>query len=262
MAIVVNTIAPPLEISVADAVWAQAVISNARNYSEDALAAAVTRAYHALRDHLVRAGARHMVRMWNYIPGITDAMPSGGDRYMAFNAGRFDAMSVWFGDVDQIVSHAPAASGVGTTGGDLIIHAMALDRPGTAVQNPLQTPAARYSPRFGPRPPCFARATRVGHTVLVSGTAAIRGEDTVAADFPGQLDVTLNNLAALPTRGLAAYRSLRAFLPDLSHQPALATRLSKVLAADCRVRYEEAALCRPDLLVEIEGIASDSRTHE
>ena len=47
-------------------------------------------------------------------------------------------------------------------------------------------PSYRYSRRFGPRPPCFARATVLhlgaagdAPLVLVGGTASIRGEDSV-----------------------------------------------------------------------------------
>ena len=44
--------------------------------------------------------------------------------------------------------------------------------PGVAIENPRQTPSYHYSRRYGPRPPCFARATRFG-SLLFIGTPEI-----------------------------------------------------------------------------------------
>lgn len=258
MAVQAQRISPPLDVPLPYATWVEATIPQARRLSEDELAATVTEAYGAVREQL---SGLSIVRMWNYIPGITDPLGPGRDRYMAFNAGRYAAMSTWFGGPEQLLANAPAASGVGASGDDLIIHALALPQPGVSVQNPWQTPAVDYSQKFGPRPPCFARATRVGDLLLVSGTAAIRGEESVAGDLAGQLRTTLENLAVLPHGGLRAYRSLRVFLPDVTHRADVGAKLLAATARGCDMSFVHAALCRRELLVEIEGIANESRPH-
>ena len=80
---------------------------------------------------------------------------------MVFNAGRFEALSDWFGGPGRLPDSLPAASAVGHDGDDFAVHCLLLSRPGVAVENPRQVPAFRYSARYGPRPPCFARATVV-----------------------------------------------------------------------------------------------------
>ena len=53
------------------------------------------------------------------------------------------------------------ASAVGITGSDLFIHCLALERPGTPVENPRQTPAWQYFSPVRSAAPCFSRATIV-----------------------------------------------------------------------------------------------------
>jgi chorismate lyase/3-hydroxybenzoate synthase len=106
---------------------------------------------------------------------------------------------------------------VGTAGSALEIHVLLAAAEGETVENPLQFPAYRYSQRYGKRPPCFSRAMRVefpSPCLLVSGTAAIRGEDTRYAGSPlRQFLLTLENLRALlesvrpvhPTGGIGIF---------------------------------------------------------
>lgn len=267
MTLEINAIQQPFAIGLPDnllasVTWASAVVRGARPLDENAFADAVRLAYEELRAeiHSIDAGL-HVVRLWNHIPGITETITHGRDRYMAFNAGRFAAMCDWYGGADRLIASAPAASGVGHGGDDLLVIAMAARQPGVAVQNPLQIPAVDYSARFGRRPPCFARATRLGSTLLVSGTAAIRGEESVAGDLRNQLDITLENLAALTPGGLADYRSLRVYLPDIDNQNAVSARLKDAFPGECAVTFMRAELCRRELLIEIEGVAGDSSGH-
>ena len=122
-------------------------------------------------------------------------MVDGLDRYMVFNAGRHDAYSDQCGALGT-------ASAVGIKGSDLSIHCLALEEPGTPVENPRQTPAWQYSARYGPLPPCFSRATIVDlagrRTLLIGGTASVVGEDSRhAGEFDAQVEETLLNLEAL-----------------------------------------------------------------
>jgi chorismate lyase/3-hydroxybenzoate synthase len=193
----------------------------------------------------------HVARMWNFIPQIHATLDNGEDRYMAFNAGRHDAMASCFGPA--LAARVPAATGVGHPGEDLHIHAFALAQPGVPVNNPLQVPAYRYSARYGRLPPCFARATRTPHGLLISGTASIRGENTVAPDdLHRQLALTLENLHAL-TAG-RPLKHPRAYVPPEVDREEVAAKLEEHFPD---VEIIEADLCRRDLLVEIEGIVTE-----
>lgn len=235
-------------------------VAGARHLSAAAFADATLQAYRSLRDTLQSAGDRHVVRIWNYIPALLADAGDGTNRYMAFNAGRFAAMCEWFGD-DALAARAPAGTGVGNPGDDLVIHVLTTPTEGTAVQNPRQTPAMHYSARYGPRPPCFARATRVGRVLLVSGTAAITGEDTVAPnELSKQLDLTLSHLATL-ANGLGRYRALRAYVPHADDAAAVRDRLNADVP-HAAVTVHVTDLCRPELRVEIEGVAIEGEPHE
>ena len=217
---------------------------------------ATREAYLDLHSRLRASRTMHIVRLWNFIPALLEATGPDMNRYMAFNAGRYAAMREWYGDA--LAAHAPAGTGVGSPGDDLVIHALGCPTPGTAVQNPRQTPPVDYSPRYGPRPPCFARATRVGRCLLVSGTAAITGEDTVAPDdLARQLTLTLDHLLAL-VGSLAAYRTLRAYVPRAADLLEVKETLEAHFSPGIVVQFVVTDLCRPELRVEIEGVADDS----
>ena len=141
------------------------------------------------------------------------------------------------------------------------------------MANPRQIAPHRYSAKYGPLPPCFARATVLAEAglVLVGGTASIRGEDSLhGTSLPLQLCETLTNLAsvvetaeakvggAAPLRGqeewLARYREVRVYYPRLVDAPELETLLRGAFGSACRVEMRRADLCRAELLVEIEGV--------
>ena len=241
-------------------------------------------AYSAIAAQLDRARAPHPVRFWNYIPDIHRPCGAGLDRYMAFNAGRFAACSDWFGGPDTFDRVLATGSGVGHSGDDLVIHALAAAAPGTAVENPRQIPAYRYSRRFGPRPPCFARATVVrpaggAPLVLVGGTASIRGEASVhVGDLRAQTLETFRNLASLVRSAagggggapaadadadfdgnpadLGAFRDLRVYHFRDADRDAVEDLVRSTFPDVTRVEYMRADLCRPELAVEIEGVAA------
>ena len=48
-----------------------------------------------------------------------------------------------------------------------VIHCLAADRPGAAVNNPRQVAPYHYSQRFGPLPPCFSLDSPTGRTATV-----------------------------------------------------------------------------------------------
>ncbi|MEM8739059.1 MAG: hypothetical protein AAGG38_11365 [Planctomycetota bacterium] len=231
---------------------------------------ATARAYQTLRDALDAGPARHPVRFWNFIPSIGHAARDRRlDRYMVFNAGRFDAFTQWFSgsDPDLLIPRIATASGVGHHGPDLIVHALADRYPGTPVENPRQIAAYRYSAAYGPLPPCFARATRLAPDadqparVLVGGTSSIVGEASVhRGDLAAQTRETLDNIHALlraaGAPGLDALHHVRVYYVHAADAPAirrdLLGRLPRLRGA---LEMIHAPLCRPDLGVEIEGLA-------
>jgi len=217
------------------------------------------------------------VRVWNHIPNIlapAQGGDAGVDRYMAFNAGRFEAYERWYGTAG-FGQRVPTASGVGHEGHDLFIHALAARQAGEAVDNPRQVPPYRYSARYGRIPPCFARATQVLHRgqrwLLAGGTSSVHGEASVhVGDLEGQIRETLLNLAALTSSAqrqppaerlseaggaLQCYRELRVYHVRRQDQGVIAEAIARWLGQVQRVEFMAAVLCRADLLVEIEGLA-------
>jgi chorismate lyase/3-hydroxybenzoate synthase len=193
---------------------------------------------------------------------------------MAFNAGRFEALSEWFGK-ESFDTRVATASGVGHGGQDLVLHVLAADRPGRAVDNPRQVAPYRYSRKYGPLPPCFARATVVkppfeAPLVLVGGTASIVGEESVhRGDLERQTDETLTNLAVLLRAAagapedrledraatLAGFRDVRIYYPDPRRLEELRVLLGNAFPGAGSVEWVRADVCRAELLVEIEGVA-------
>lgn len=237
-------------------------VTAARSLDEHALHARTLEAYRELARRIATTGGGAVVRMWNFIPDLLLPTSNGRDRYMAFNEGRFEAMCEWFDGEANLLTRAPAASGVGTSSGDLSIHALVSHSPGIAIQNPRQSPAVHYSKRFGPRPPCFARATRCGNLLLVSGTAAITGEDSVTGSLELQLDVTLQNLRTLLTASLGhddlrAFSQVRVYFPRPTDADSIERRMTDAFGA-IPIELINVDLCRRELLVEIEGVAGES----
>jgi len=232
---------------------------------------AVMDAFAAVFDQLGPAGAVHPVRFWAFVPDIHAQLEPDLDRYMVFNAARFAAFSAWYGGRDAFPRALATASAVGTSGGDLVLHCLAADAAGQPVENPRQVPAYRYSRRFGPMPPCFARATVVrprgaAPLLMVGGTASIRGEESMhETDLAAQMDETLANLASVvgaawserpeASAALARYRHLRAYHRREADRREVEMRMRCAFPGLQRLELLSAELCRVELLVEVEGLA-------
>lgn len=243
----------------------RATVHDAAHLDDPALATATRRAYLRLARTLDER-RQHAWRFWNYVPDLLAPAQLAENRYQVFNTGRFEALRSWYGE--RIADHLVAATAVGHEGADLVIDLLAGASQASSVENPRQISPLHYSSRWGPRPPCFARAVLVTpgglgsrRLVLVSGTASIVGEDSRHAGEPSaQIDETLANLVALLeeverlTRARAAFTSLRAYVA-----PRVAAE-SVMQAASQRfpvpIETVAAHLCRPELVVEIEGVAT------
>ena len=233
---------------------------------------------------LIREGdARCPIRFWNLIPNIVEPIDDVMDRYMVFNAGRYAAYCDWYGGPEAFAENVATATGIGHDGRDLLIYALASDRAGVHMTNPRQTQPHGYSQRFGPLPPCFARATVAdgldddAKTVLIGGTASIRGEETVCVgDVAGQTAVTMENIAALigaccrrigvdvpedaPVEEvLRRVTSLYVYCVHREDMPAVEQVVRRFAPHVSDVPCYRADICRPELLVEIEGTARAGR---
>eukprot|EP00752_Nemacystus_decipiens_P015802 g14112.t1 len=190
-----------------------ATLPRANTMDATQLQAAVTNLYDQVFALLRQTGHHSLLRVWNGLPGIVQRLNAPADqlaaweskapdhepfdRYMAFNAGRSAAFIQHFGET-QLPRCTPAATAVGHLGEHLQVHLLASNRPGHPLENPRQTPAYRYSPRYGPRPPVFVRAMRFEQHLFVSGTASIVGEESQHPDqLQAQFDETLANINAV-----------------------------------------------------------------
>jgi chorismate lyase/3-hydroxybenzoate synthase len=246
-----------------------ATISRVPELSARELRKEVFRVYQRLESALA-ALQRQPLRFWNYIPAITCTMGEGLDRYMVFNAGRYDALALAHRDGLSPVRPLATASAVGIGGTDLIVHCLASTIPGIPVENPRQTSSWRYSSRYGPMPPCFSRATiaTLGErtALLIGGTASVVGEQSRHPnDAEAQLRETLRNISAVVSaartpaesgaRPLDRLTELRAYAvdDDVAHftRETLAIRCPRAT----RLEIVCARVCRPELLLELEGVA-------
>lgn len=135
----------------------------------------------------------------------------------------------------------------------------------TPIDNKLQVAAHAYSEqvleeaRQKKTTPKFERAKsmtfRERRLVYISGTAAIRGEESLkGVGLERQLQITMENIAQLI--GDARLVMLRVYLKNESDYEE-ARRGLESYGLNIPVSYLRAGVCREELLIEIEGIAID-----
>jgi len=240
-----------------------AVLDRPPDRDARAFAEAAASVYRSIALEIRRDPRRHVVRIWNFVPDIQGRIAGAGDRYMAFNLGRYAAYTEWFqGPV--IRANMPTSSAVGVSGNAISVHALISDRPGRPIENPRQIPAYRYSRRYGDRPPCFARGTRLDSMFLIGGTASILGELSIHdGDVEAQTRETFRNISVLILAGwgrsvdhpLGRLRSLRVHVRDADDLASVIPILEELALDHLEIETVQARLCRTELLVEIEGVA-------
>lgn len=234
--------------------------------ADEAVATDIEPKAYALYERLLKVvGDRHLVRIWNYVPAINEPGPDGLENYRSFCRGRSHAFEHAIGA--QFRTHLPAASAVGGVKGRLAVIFVATRAMPQHIENPDQVPAYEYPEDHGPRPPSFARATRVTENgverIFFSGTAAIKGHQTVAVgDLSGQIECMLDNLQLLSesigldtplglsggwTRHCKVYLRHAADLPAAQHLLA-----GKLYREGDRVTWLHSDICRSNLLIEAE----------
>ncbi|WP_229813490.1 FkbO/Hyg5 family chorismatase [Lentzea flava] len=214
-------------------------------------------------------GYTDLVRMWNLIGDITGPNAEGAEIYRDFCVGRAEAFATWEAQFPQL----PAATGIGTLSPGIDLCFLATKQGRTVhLENPRQTPAYQYPSRYGPRSPSFARATFLHgeqtSSLFVSGTASILGEDTAhAGDIERQTLETLRNIDVLVGRdnlsrhGLHGYGyavqdldQVKVYVRDPEHIATVRDICAQTFHSETEIAYFNVGVCRPDLLVEIEGV--------
>jgi chorismate lyase / 3-hydroxybenzoate synthase len=164
-----------------------------------ALIKATELAYEEIFRVLEETEHRHLIRIWNYLPEIN--RDAGGDeRYRLFNSARQLAFRK---SGQATVGTVPAASALGSPAGSPIsIYFLAARQQPKMIENPRQTSAYHYPPKFGRHSPIFSRACvlneSAGTSLFVSGTASIVGHETIhQGDVGAQTRETMANINAL-----------------------------------------------------------------
>jgi enamine deaminase RidA (YjgF/YER057c/UK114 family) len=244
-------------------------------------------AFRSADELLAEAGFRfdEVVRTWLYLGDIT-GMEGQAQRYRELNRARAD----FYRDLKFAAGLArpggdksvfPASTGIGAGGKNVTIGCIAMrsDRPDAVLvplENPRQTSAFDYAHQYGSESPKFCRAMAVVAgdyaTTFVSGTASITASETRHLDdVRRQTLETLDNIEALIGADNFCGHGLAGFgarLEDLALARVYLKRHTDYAQARaiCEARlgelptiYAVGDICRPELLVEIEGIAFSRR---
>jgi len=194
----------------------------------------------------------HVVRQWNYIQRISEYQAFNDVRARTYEPARFRR-------------GYPAATGIGQSAGGVVLEAIALSAgPEVRVEpvsNPRQVDAHRYSEKAlagssRNASPKFERAKRVsgpgGELLFVSGTAAVLGEKSVfPGDVAAQTRTAIDHIASLT--GGRKLSSLRAYVKK-AKDVAVVRRICRRAFGPIPALYVQADVCRPELLVELEGV--------
>ena len=222
-----------------------------------------------------------VIRTWLYLGGIVaDEGPT--QRYKELNRARTD----FFRDIPFLEGRLPskprgpvypASTGIGTEGRGIMMSAIALATDRTDIlavplENPRQTAAYDYADHYSPKSPKFSRAMALTcgdyTTIFISGTASITNSETRhIGNAAAQAHETLDNIAALISEENLCGHGLPGLGTTLDGLGLVRVYIKRQsdyaqIRAACEQRlgelptiYAVADVCRPELLVEIEGIA-------
>lgn len=213
--------------------------------------AAAESAYRDLLALGAATGYSAWLRLWNYFDRLTEG-EGDDERYKRFCVGRHRAL-----EAPGFEQRLPAATVIGTRTPGLHLYGIAARAPGRQIENPRQTSAFRYPREYGPRAPSFSRATLYGRQLLVSGTAAIVGHETLHPyDARAQAPEMLANLDALLVQagGRWQARLLKLYVADGADAPAAEQAVRTRFGADAPLLVLHGEVCRRGLMIEIEGV--------
>ncbi len=197
-----------------------------------------------------------IVRQWNYIERITFE-DQDNQHYQEFN----DARSELYSQCEWVDGY-PAATGIGALAGGVTIDFDAtVGLPIAAIDNKMQVAAHAYSKdvllgeKSQKTTPKFERAKLTGDMLYISGTAAIRGEESlVGVSAAEQTRITLENIDELLRESeCGAARTLRVYIKHKEDFEQIRDVVEEYAPYDAL--YIFADICRDELLVEIESVA-------
>ncbi len=235
---------------------------------------------------------QNVVRTWLYLGNITEPtfheQVGQTQRYKELNRARSDffrGISFFEGMLPEKYQGPkyPASTGIGATGDCLVVSALGLtfteadEVMVVPLENPQQVPASAYGEEYSPRSPKFARAMAVSTVgtggvktgaIFVSGTASITdAESRYDGDPVAQTELTLENIRVLiAEENLAAHgmpglgcalnemAAVRVYVKYERDYEAVKTACERLMP-DVLKLYTFSDVCRPELLVEIEGMA-------
>jgi enamine deaminase RidA (YjgF/YER057c/UK114 family) len=224
----------------------------------------------------------NIFRQWNYIEDITHVEKESeitSQHYQVFN----NIRSKYYAKADFHQGY-PSATGIGTRAGGVLVSFYALKQNGYqffSLENPLQKAAFEYTDEvligdsdyegYSKCTPKFARAKLVSNSeteqVFISGTASIREEQTVGINDVGrQTEITIENILQLISREtlspisnkvteLPKIEFIRVYIKDQADFKVVKDTCNQMLPGIPGV-YVVSDVCREDLLVEIEALAS------
>ncbi len=227
-------------------------------------------------------GFDHIIRTWFYQGGIV-ADEGDTQRYKELNRARssfFEGVHFLAGcqpGLPQPMTPYPASTGIGTEGRSLMLSCIALatERPDIVampLENPRQTSAFQYATSYSPKSPKFARALALScgeyATIFISGTASIVDSESLhLGDVEAQTHQTIDNIEALISENNLSRHGLPGLGTTIENLGLVRIYIKRQedfekTRAICRSRlgdlptiYAIADVCRPELLVEIEGMA-------
>jgi len=240
-------------------------------------------AFEQMRALFASVGVRfeQVIRTWLYLGGIV-ADEGETQRYKELNRARTD----FFQDLRFLVGRVPdsfrgavypASTGIGTEGRGIMMSAIALatdrdDILAVPLENPRQVSAHDYPDHYSPKSPKFARAMALScgtyATIFISGTASITDSETRhVGQAAAQTEETLDNIQALISEENLCGHGLPGLGTTLESLGLVRVYIKRQedyakVRAVCEQRlgelptiYAMGDVCRPELLVEIEGIA-------
>ncbi len=220
--------------------------------------------FDTLHNILIKEGfsINDIYRQWNYINDITGEQ-NGLQNYQEFN----DARSSFYSQTEWQNGY-PSATGIGQNGGGIMVEIFASkgNTTNTAIDNPMQIAAHNYSQNVlagmseCKTTPKFERARLVDDHIYISGTAAIKGEESICSnDSVIQTSATMEIMNCLispkniPTNCTSTkYSTLRVYVKHDEDIKAIKEFMDNNYPAPQKI-YLKCDICRRELLVEIEG---------
>jgi len=231
--------------------------------------------------HTENMDLSHIIRQWNYLEKFLDIQTGkhgGRQNYQIFN----DIRSAYYAQAEFPHGY-PASTGIGMFAGGVVLECIAI-KPSSEVlirplSNPLQKDAHAYSQEVLvgdasksleiKSPPLFERAKIIAQgssgIIFVSGTAAVRGQNTVSEeDIRNQTAATIKNINTLISAenvlsagvdiGVNSFplSQFRAYVKRDRDLPAV-KKICENHFGNAASQYVISDVCREALLVEIEG---------